>query len=340
MLARSRGIMYYTRQGSRQTAAARSGPVTRTRQAPPRLSGALGAAEVLSLQRSVGNQAVQLLIQRRTDESPAEGLASRAPIGVPIEKEAATADLSNRNAWGEIDGKVQTNVKPHLFTDGGKVGIGPVYWGGGDGGQGQQNVGSIDLIAPEYERTEPAAKDKPATAWVKPGTGEAKVTRSYKGVLNGDQGNGFYFSKGAVARADKHEVLHVKSSQGLHDSAIASLEKRVGQHAGQAKALEFGKTGAEAIDGLKAKVDWNASVTSFQKHDTAANQGGGSVDSTDMAQPDFVANYGPKKVKVNDIASYIGMPGEAIETLTCRFVCWHRRRPGNATSQSSYGSSR
>ncbi|MSP63778.1 MAG: hypothetical protein EXR72_26220 [Myxococcales bacterium] len=250
----------------------------------------------------------------RPGVAAAPGKAGEAAVkAIACEHKQATLHEGPRNRFGEKTGVQSSDVKPALFFNGGKVGQGPVYWGGGNGGQGQQNVGSIDLVAPEYDGAEPADKDKPARAWIRAATGTASVTRSYMGVTPGAAGatGGFYFTAKASVRTDRHEELHVSSSKMLHDAYIKLLEARIAKHTGEANALAHGKSKAEAIDALKSFLDWNAAVTAFQTKDAAANQGGGSTDSVDMASADFVQNRGPKKIGGVNYANLIAMPGEA-----------------------------
>jgi hypothetical protein len=150
-----------------------------------------------------------------------------------------------------------------------------------------------------------------AKAWITAGTGTAKVTRTFKGVVLGDNGP-FYFTARAVARADVHQRLHVAASKVEHDRFIAKLEQRVAQHTGEDKALLAGATKDEAIAALQKFIDWNASIKGFSDADTAQNQGGGVVDTTDMADPTFVKNYGPRVVNGKRFDNYIDQaPGPA-----------------------------
>ena len=101
----------------------------------------------------------------------------------PMESTITARPRSGRaklNEFGELTGEVDTGVAACLFIDGGKVGEGKVYWSaGGDGGQGQQNVGSVDLAAPEYEGSD-ASGDQPAKAWIKDDT-VTKVDQNLQG---------------------------------------------------------------------------------------------------------------------------------------------------------------
>ena len=138
------------------------------------------------------------------------------------------------------------------------------------------------------------------------------VTRTFKGVRLGDNGE-FYFTAAAVARADVHEKLHVASSKAIHDARLAPLEQRIKKHKGAGQALSAGTKKDEAIGALKTFVNWNDAVQKFQTEDAAANQGGGTTDTLDMARPDFVVNYGPQTVNGVAYANYIDMkPGPQV----------------------------
>jgi hypothetical protein len=267
-------------------------------------AGPLGVADVLSLQRTVGNQAVQRLLQRAREEEP--GRAQAQPV--PIASESASPDLSNKNEFGEIDGVVQSGAKPHLFVAGGMARRGQVYWGGGDGGQGEQDVGSIDLTAPQYMFSKPKTPGGPSWVWIKQGTGTATVTRTWRGVVTGDNGT-YYFTERAAERGDRHEELHVASSKQLHTRYIRPLEQRVASHTGRDHELKTdAQTSHDGKEALKAVIRWNQAVAGFATDDRAANVGGGTTDTTDMAQPDFIRNYGPKTVSGKDYASYMDVP--------------------------------
>ena len=58
---------------------------------------------------------------------------------------------------------------------------------------------------------------------------------------------------------------------------------------------------------LTTFVDWNTSTTIFRTADVAANGAGGTVDTTDMASPDFYKNKGFKTVGGHGYANYYDM---------------------------------
>ncbi|MEE6273596.1 hypothetical protein V2J56_09585 [Georgenia sp. MJ206] len=267
---------------------------------------ALARRDVLALQRAAGNRAVAVTLQRDFVDEGKTGEEHHEGSPVPLEAQAAAPTPVAYNEFGEIDRGVVSGTVPHVFQDNGKNGVGLVNWAGGDGGAGEQSVGSITLLAPLYGFAEPTATTG-AKAWVRPATGTATVTRSYKGVQHGANGT-FYFTRRACARADVHERLHVSSSEALHDAHIAPLEARVATHRGEPAALVSGATGAEALAALKALVDWNAAVSAFSSADRAANTPMGTVDTTDMARADFIRNYGPRTVGTVAYASYIDTP--------------------------------
>jgi hypothetical protein len=262
--------------------------------------------EVLALQELAGNQAVMRLLVQREFQEKDGGQGQAQPV--PIEGASASPDLSKTNDWGEIDGPVTSDVKPHVFVSGGRTGRAAVNWVGGAGGAGNQAVGSIDVVAPDYDGADPAGAGQSATAWIRDGTGTARVTRSYTGTLSGDNGGGYFFTARAMTRADRHEELHVQSSQAIHTTYITPLETRVAQRRGQAHALSQGATRADAITALQTAIRWNPAVTGFSTDDTTANTPMGTTDTTDMARADFVRDYGPRAVQGTNFDHYIDTP--------------------------------
>jgi hypothetical protein len=292
------------------------------------------AGAVMSLQQTHGNAAVQRFLAMGSpaiagvptatvptsiEAEGSTGSAPLQPVVIPFTGGGGEATPARTNEWGEIDGGMVSSVVPTAFVSKGKTGSGAVHWGGGNGGVGGQGVGSIDVTAPVYEGRDEIAevkdgkgkvttKHKPARAWIKAGTGKAKVTRSYRGVLTGANGGGYFITRKAAARIDVHEMKHVNSSKALHGTNIKPLEKRVAKRVGTAKGLESGTTTAEATTALQAEIDWNTSVTAFSSADTTANTPGGSTDTTDSSSANFYFNYGPRKVKGTDYTSYIDTP--------------------------------
>jgi hypothetical protein len=202
-----------------------------------------------------------------------------------------------------------TERQPHAFTDGGMTGTGPVHWGGGTGGRGNQGVGSIQAqVAPVYESRGNGLTSN-SDAWVKAGTGTVQVTRSWVGVNSGDQGNGYFITPAAAARLNSHETLHVTNTKGHHDSLIVPLEARIAASAASGKGLAWTQSGA--IDALRAIIKWPETLRDFQTHDTTDNQPpSGTVDSTDLASGTYPVDVGPGTVGGTPVMHRVRMPGE------------------------------
>ena len=229
---------------------------------------------------------------------------------VEVEEESASLDDGEVNEWGEIEGVLGSDVVPKVFVDGGKSGSDIVNWVGGPGGAGNQAVGSITLVGPVYEGLDPATDGMTATAWIRPGTGTATVTRSYQGVLVGANGKNYYFTAAAAARVDVHEQLHVDTSLAIHDANIAPLEERISRHTGQDNPKPSGSDADEAIAALQAIIGWNAAIANFRTVDLVANRPGGTVDASEAAAPDFIGDYGPRTVDGANYTNYIDvLPG-------------------------------
>jgi hypothetical protein len=298
----------------------RPGSVARARRMG-REPGASHADEVseglLHLQRVVGNAAVAHLlvgaplpsaIQRQFEEQP-EG-ASEPVLGeiVEITGEQANPQPAEQNEWGEIDGAMLSDVPPQAYVNGGRTGRAKVYWAGGTGGKGNQGVGSIQkLVAPVYESSPTARPGGNARAWVKPGTGKVKVIRSYIGVPGGNN-SPYYITTRARNQIDRHEVKHIRSTKGIHDTHVKPLERRVSTRRGRGNALRSGATEAEAIAALQTLLDWNTGITGFANDDTTANTPGGTTDTTDSGTADFYHDYGPRTVRRVNYDHYIDTP--------------------------------
>jgi hypothetical protein len=231
--------------------------------------------------------------------------------------ESENANLREEyNEFGFLDGEQLSNVHPYNFIDGGKTGSAIVHWAGGGGGRGNQGVGDITLVAPVIEGKDAPKPGDKAEAWIRPGTGTATVTRSFTGVLTGANGPDRYFTAAAAARADRHERLHIASSKGIHDTNIVPLERRIDKHRpwstlplvgniwGTSNSLKAGSLAADAIAALTTFIDWNTAITNFRTADTAANIPGGTVDTTDSAQPDFIKDKGFRTVAGHGYAHY------------------------------------
>ncbi|MGH2368948.1 MAG: hypothetical protein ACRDI2_12180 [Chloroflexota bacterium] len=305
--------------------------------APAALAAALSRAGSASrvgvvsrLQQTHGNGFVQRLLTERVAGVPTaaipptavvdEGKTGEGPIQpqpMPIAGEGGSVAPQRVNEWGEFDGGMVSDVQPKVFSNGGKTGAAAVHWGGGTGGRGNQGVGTITLTAPTYEgRDEIAAHRgrfgrtiarRPAKAWIRSGTGKAKVTRSYVGVLVGANGT-YYITRRAARRIDVHEGRHVSSSRGIHNTHVRPLERRVSRRRGQSSGLSTGTTQAQAIAALQTEVDWNNAVSSFSTADTTANTPGGTTDSTDSARANFYFDYGPRAVRGTNYAHYVDTP--------------------------------
>jgi hypothetical protein len=246
-------------------------------------------------------------LQRQMEDG---GKVGEAPVeGVPIEEEAKVANLveGEVNEWDEQEGHLTSDVLPHVFVNGGKTGSALDNTVGGRGGTGNQAVAAIDLIAPHYESRAPASGAQ-AKAWIRTGTGTARVTRSYTGSLVGANGPTLYMTASAVTRTDDHEVLHVNSSRSIHDTHIVPLEARIAHHTGEANALVSGATAAEAERALQTFINWNPTIDAFRAADTAANTPMGTVDVADLASPTFIRDYGPRTVRGVNYAHYFDTP--------------------------------
>lgn len=233
-----------------------------------------------------------------------------ASEGTPVRYEAHMANLQPgaRNEWNEVDGHLTSDVTPHVFVNGGKTGSAMDNTVGGRGGSGDQGVADITVVAPQYESRAPAGAGAQARAWIRAGTGTATVTRSYTGSLTGANGPTLYMTARAVARTDAHEVLHIQSSLAIHDRHIVPLEARVTARTGEPNALSSGATAAEAQTALQNFINWNATITAFQNEDRAANTPMGTVDTTDLASPTFIRDYGPRRVNGVNYAHYFDTP--------------------------------
>jgi hypothetical protein len=272
--------------------------------------------EILALQRAAGNAAVTALvsgsprpavIQRQFEEDQGQREPAQGQL-IEMPSEQANPQPESQNEFGEIDGALISDVPPQAFVSGGRTGRTKVYWAGGTGGRGNQGVGSIQtLVAPVYESAAPASAGANARAWVRPGTGKAKVIRSYIGVPAGNN-SPYYITTRAMHRIDRHEVKHIRSTKGFHDTHIKPLERRIISRRGRRHALSSGATEADAIAALQTFVNWNPGITGFGNDDTAANTPGGTTDTTDQATADFIADYGPRKVRSTNYAHYVDIP--------------------------------
>ena len=261
-----------------------------------------GAQAVLHLQGQIGNQAVQRLlgpavVQREFDDEDKVGEDAvgvwRGPARHP---ESATPKFEGLNESGLIDGEITSDVQPHAFTDGGRVGEGAWHHCGGTGGKGVENLGDATLVAPVF-KTSPPGKDGVAKAWIRHGTGKVKVKRSFLGVTHGVQGaftdgsGTGWMSPRARDRIDRHERQHTKKTKEIHDTHIKPLEERIDKYRGIIKAKKQGATEAVARADLETEINWNQAVTDFANEDTAENTPMGPVDNDDSSSADFYKDY-------------------------------------------------
>ena len=86
------------------------------------------------------------------------------------------------------------------------------------------------------------------------------------------------------------------------------MEARISQHTGQDKAKASGTTKDEAINALKAYINWNTTISNFRTQDTAANTPMGTIDTQDLAAADFYQNKGPRAVDGVNYTNYIDTP--------------------------------
>jgi nicotinamide mononucleotide (NMN) deamidase PncC len=264
------------------------------------MSNGRAGLDPLFSQRSIGNRATALAIQREFED---QGEQLNAPQPVLEEAASGAVQAEGVNPFGEVDGAIGSNVVPHAMSNKGQTGT--ELWhhaGGGRGGTGNQNTGSADLVAPVY-KSKPATAKKPAKAWIEGGTGKVKVTRSYVGVKQGNNGE-YKHSPGltwitwkAKWRIAKHEREHIKVTRQLHQTHIQPLEKRLSKYRGITGKRMDGVDEAAAITALQAHVDWNTAVNGFANDDTTQNTPMGPVDTTDLAKPDFYFDFGPKLIK-------------------------------------------
>lgn len=276
------------------------------------------------LQGQIGNQAVQRLMSAHAASAPRATPRVGSEPGSPVVQrqfddedkvaedavgfmrgpaqhpETATPKPERVNESGLIDGEITSDVQPHAFTDGGRVGEGTWHHCGGTGGVGVENLGEATLVAPVF-KTSPPGKDGVAKAWIRHGTGTVKVKRSYRGVTHGVQGaytaappGTVWMSPRARDRVDKHERQHIKKTKEIYDAHIKPLEERIDKYRGLLKDKKRGASEAAARTALETEIDWNQAVTDFANEDTAQNTPMGPVDTNDMATADFYRDYATK----------------------------------------------
>jgi hypothetical protein len=239
-----------------------------------------------------------LTVQREFEDADKVDEDAVGYLRGPAEKaETGTVRFDHKNAFGEIDGEISSDVRPHAFTDRGRTAENTWIHCGGTGGAGNENTGDATIVAPIY-KTKPAPPGGQAKAWIKKGTGTVKVKRSYTGVTHGAHGatttppaGTVWMSPRARDRVDKHEREHVKKSEELHTLYIKPLEDRVSKYRGFIKAKKKGTDEPAAQAALQTEIDWNNSVNNFANNDTAQNTPMGPVDQADMQKADFYHDY-------------------------------------------------
>ncbi len=281
----------------------------------------------MSLQRLAGNAAVSALVAAHSS-APAptlqrqfadEGQTGEGQLGAA--EPTAQPDLAEAgggsgelvpervNEFGEFDGELTTDTVPHVFLNRGQVATGRWHHCGGTGGRANESTGSSTVVAPVYESA-PATAKAPAKAWVKKGTGKVKVSRSWNGVVPGNNGTALWAGSGgglvfimwsAVARMGTHERGHIKHTKSFHDAEIKPMETRI-------KSKKTGATEADAITAMQTHVNWNPTLAAFAAKDTAMNSPGGTFDTTDQAKANFYHDKGPKKIKKVNYQHFIEAP--------------------------------
>ena len=238
--------------------------------------------------------------------------------GEPVDEVAAPKiSFTDKGRVGtvpyEVNPIAEDDQRPHAFTNGGQSGT--VVWagGGGAGAHGNESVGSLQTHnKPVYEsRSNGLLSD--SDAWVKAGTGNIDVTRSWVGINSGDQGNGHFVTAGAATRINNHEVLHVNSTKGHYDTNIAPLLTRTAGYTfnpsgGYSMATAYTQLGA--MWNLSGILGWGAAVSAFQTGDTADNTPMGTVDTNDIGTGTYPVDAGPGKVGGTDFQHRVRLPSE------------------------------
>jgi len=204
--------------------------------------------------------------------------------------------------------------RPHAFVNGGRTGAAVWAGGGGAGPRGNQAVGSIQSTTnPVYDSASNGVLSD-SSAWVRAGTGDLTVTRTYLGANAGDQGNGHYVTALAAARFDAHEVMHVNSTQAIYNANLQPMLDRVttyrdtgaGTHSKVNAYLQ-----SSAISALQSTIGWANAVSAFQTADTAANAPMNTIDTNDLASGTYPVDRGPGTIAGTAYQHRVTMPTEA-----------------------------
>ena len=303
-----------------------------------KIAAATAARGVLTLQRSIGNEAVVQLLRKQGEAvcAPAARRSASPPVATlyvqrqlhnlgkvsegagEVVTEVKEDDVPKpiaQNEFGLIDGGMTSGVVPHAMSNKGAT-LKDLWHhaGGARGWTGNQGTGSIQLTAPQFETAPMSSTPNIIKAWIRSGTGKAKVTRSYTSGNSGDNGvykhggGQVWITRRAARRLDKHEKAHVRKTKELHDNHIKPLEKKVSKYRGLLHSVKLGTTAPAATRSLEAELDWNNAVNTFSTQDSHWNNPMNQVDTDDMATADFYRDYGQKRVKGTDYDHYIDIP--------------------------------
>jgi hypothetical protein len=228
------------------------------------------------------------------DEAPVKGdeEGSREPVRAPSARFVDLGQIATV-PYGQPSAANQDSF-PHAFTDGGQTKTAKWGGGGGAGAHGNQGAGTVQKEKPpQFFRGTPKGD-----AYIREGSGDVDVVRSWTGVAGGDQGNGHFVTAAAAARINLHETLHVANSKNHYDVEIQPLLTRVGNYtmnAAVAKALKDPPT-PRTVPALQKIIDWPATIKRFKTKDGADNKPGGSVDTNDLNSGTYPVDAGPGTV--------------------------------------------
>ena len=206
-------------------------------------------------------------------ESGPGGFVDDGPTGVEPFNGGCSADPEGR---------------ARAFVAGGSTGVIP-YAGAGGVALGPHNheaVGTTQepTVLPVYQSKSNGILSD-SNAWVKDGTGDLTVRRSWTTSKAGDQGNGHFLTQKAASRLDEHESFHVAATKQKYDDTIAPMLERVKNSATLGKNAAFTQKGA--IEKLAGAIMWESSIKSFAAGDKAENGPGGNVDKNDIRAEDY-----------------------------------------------------
>lgn len=240
--------------------------------------------------------------------TPGIKLEAAPPKAGPLtDTMGVSAHPQTKTEHGDIDGVLGGDSCPYAFVFGGRTGAAPGWIFGGNGGHGNEFVGSAITVAPQYDSDVHQGQGR---AWIRALTGLIVVPRSYTGITGGAMPNGWYVTPMAIQRIDQHELLHVNMSHMLHNMHLAPLEARIAGRTGQANALVHGATAAEAVLALQAQIAWNPSLLQFYNADVAMNIPYGGVDMADVMSGTYPVDLGPRVIWGTPYAHVFGVPND------------------------------